>query len=117
MTELWHGALTDDELAGLAGGFVRINEAGCYELSDDEGNYQWAFRSDQLQEIRKYARMHGICDDFILLLYQDCPKVLTTSTAISFSSGISSRMLQAGLKDICKQIDMLNKRLRKVIVW
>lgn len=58
-------ALTDDELAGLAGGFVRINEAGCYELYDDEGNYQWTFRGDQLQELRAYAKANGISDEFI----------------------------------------------------
>ena len=32
-------ALTDEELAGLAGGYVKINEAGCYELYDEDGNY------------------------------------------------------------------------------
>ena len=58
-------ALTDDELAGLAGGFARINEAGCYDLYDDEGNYQWTFRGDQLQELRSYARELGISDEFI----------------------------------------------------
>ena len=58
-------ALTDDELGGLAGGFVRINEAGCYDLYDDEGNYQWTFRGDQLQELRSYAKKLGISDDFI----------------------------------------------------
>lgn len=58
-------ALTDDELAGLSGGFVRINDAGCYELYDDEGNYQWTFRGDQLQELRSYAKSHGISDRFI----------------------------------------------------
>ena len=58
-------ALTDDELAELSGGFVRINKAGCYELYDDEGNYQWTFRGDQLQELRSYAKKLGISDDFI----------------------------------------------------
>ena len=58
-------ALTDDELAELSGGFVRINKAGCYELYDDEGNYQWTFRGDQLQELRSYAKSHGISDRFI----------------------------------------------------
>ena len=58
-------ALTDNELAGLAGGFVRINEAGCYDLYDDEGNYQWTFRGDQLQELRSYAKKLGISDEFI----------------------------------------------------
>ena len=58
-------ALTDDELAGLSGGFVRINDAGCYDLYDDEGNYQWTFRGDQLQELRSYAKSHGISDEFI----------------------------------------------------
>ena len=58
-------ALTDEQLAGLAGGYVTINAAGCYELYDDEGNYQWTFRGDQLQELRKYAQAHGISDQFI----------------------------------------------------
>ena len=58
-------ALTDDELAGLSGGFVRINAAGCYDLYDDAGNYQWTFRGDQLQELRSYAKKLGISDDFI----------------------------------------------------
>ena len=58
-------ALTDEELAGLAGGFVWINKAGCYELYDDEGNYQWTFRGDQLQELRSYAKKLGISDRFI----------------------------------------------------
>ena len=58
-------ALTDDELAELSGGFVRINKAGCYELYDDEGNYQWTFRGDQLQGLRSYAKSHGISDRFI----------------------------------------------------
>ena len=58
-------ALTDDELAGLSGGFVRITDAGCYALYDDEGNYQWTFRGDQLQELRSYAKKLGISDDFI----------------------------------------------------
>ena len=58
-------ALTDDELAGLSGGFVRINDAGGYDLYDDEGNYQWTFRGDQLQELRSYAKKLGISDDFI----------------------------------------------------
>ena len=40
-------ALTDEELAGLAGGYVKINEAGCYDLYDEDGNYQWTFRGDQ----------------------------------------------------------------------
>lgn len=58
-------ALTDEELAGLAGGYVKINEAGCYELYDEDGNYQWTFRGDQLQQLRKYAKDHGISDEFI----------------------------------------------------
>ena len=58
-------ALTDDELAELSGGFVRINKAGCYELYDDEGNYQWTFRGDQLQELRSYTKSHGISDRVI----------------------------------------------------
>jgi len=58
-------ALTDNELAGLAGGFVRINEAGCYDLYDDKGKYQWTFRGDQLQELRSYAKQLGISDEFI----------------------------------------------------
>jgi len=57
--------LTDEELAGLSGGYVWINKAGCYELYDDKGNYQWTFRGDQLQELRKYAKAHGISDEFI----------------------------------------------------
>lgn len=58
-------ALTDDELAGLAGGFVWINKAGCYELYHDDGTYEWTFRGDQLQELRAYAKEHGISDRFI----------------------------------------------------
>ena len=58
-------ALSDEELAGLAGGFVRINKAGCYELYNDDGTYEWTFRGDQLQELRAYAKEHGISDRFI----------------------------------------------------
>ena len=58
-------ALTDDELAGLAGGYVTINSAGCYELYDEEGNYQWTFRGDQLRQLRSYARQLGISDRII----------------------------------------------------
>ena len=58
-------ALTDDELAELSGGFVRINKAGCYELYNDDGTYEWTFRGDQLQELRKYAQARGISDRFI----------------------------------------------------
>ena len=58
-------ALTDEELAGLAGGYVKINDAGCYELYDEDGTYQWTFRGDQLQQLRKYAKEHGISDEFI----------------------------------------------------
>ena len=59
-------ALTDEELAGLAGGYVKINDAGCYELYDEDGTYQWTFRGDQLQQLRKYAKEHGISDEFIM---------------------------------------------------
>ena len=58
-------ALSDEELAGLAGGFVRINKAGCYELYNDDGTYEWTFRGDQLQELRAYAKAHGISDRFV----------------------------------------------------
>ena len=58
-------ALTDEELAGLAGGFVWINKAGCYELYHDDGTYEWTFRGDQLQELQKYAKARGISDRFI----------------------------------------------------
>ena len=58
-------ALSDEELAGLSGGFVWINKAGCYELYDDKGNYEWTFRGDQLQELRAYAKANGISDRFI----------------------------------------------------
>ena len=58
-------ALTDEELAGLSGGYVKINASGCYDLYDDEGNYQWTFRGDQLQELREYARQLGISDESV----------------------------------------------------
>lgn len=59
-------ALTDEELVNLSGGYVKINSAGCYDLYDDEGNYQWTFRGDQLQELREYAKKLGISDEFVL---------------------------------------------------
>lgn len=58
-------ALTDDELANLSGGYVKINSAGCYDLYDDDGNYQWTFRGDQLQELREYAKKLGISDEIV----------------------------------------------------
>ncbi|MBQ9663227.1 MAG: lactococcin family bacteriocin [Oscillospiraceae bacterium] len=58
-------ALTDEELAVLSGGYVKINSAGCYDLYDDEGNYQWTFRGDQLQQLREYAGSIGISDEII----------------------------------------------------
>ena len=58
-------ALSDEELDWIAGGYVKINSAGCYDLYDDEGNYQWTFRGDQLQQLREYAKKLGISDEFV----------------------------------------------------
>ena len=57
--------LTDEELAKAAGGYVKINSAGCYELYDENDVYQWTFRGDQLEQLRKYAEKHGISADFV----------------------------------------------------
>ena len=55
--------LTDEELARAAGGYVIINDVGCYELYDENDEYCGTFRGDQLDQLRKYARKHGISDE------------------------------------------------------
>ena len=52
-------ALTEEELAGLAGGYVKINDAGCYELYDEDGNYQWTCRGDPRRQQRTKAKEQG----------------------------------------------------------
>ncbi len=56
--------ITDDTLACTAGGYVVINAAGCYDLYNENGTYVKTFRGDQLEQLRKYARQHGISDEF-----------------------------------------------------
>lgn len=56
--------LTDEVLARATGGYIIINDAGCYELYNDNGEYAWTFRGDQLEQLRKYAKKHGISDEF-----------------------------------------------------
>ena len=55
--------LSDQELELTGGGYVIINDAGCYELYDEKGNYRRTFRGDQLEQLRRYARQHGISDE------------------------------------------------------
>ena len=57
--------LADDALADLNGGYVIINNSGCYELYRDDGTYEWTFRGDQLDQLRKYAKKHGISYEII----------------------------------------------------
>ncbi len=55
--------ITDNELAKATGGYVIINDVGCYELYDEQDKYLGTFRGDQLQQLRKYARLHGVSDE------------------------------------------------------
>ena len=56
--------LKDEALAAVSGGYVIVNNVGCYELYTEDGKYEATFRGDQLAQLRKYAKKHGISDEF-----------------------------------------------------
>lgn len=55
--------VTEEDLAKAAGGYVTINNAGCYELYDDNGKKHGTFRGDQWELLRIRAKELGISDE------------------------------------------------------